>query len=52
MGMFLDKLMDAPQVKRLLSHEYFSVDGKLLQTWASHASLERIHEQVDLPHPA
>jgi hypothetical protein len=42
MGRFLEKLMGAPEVKPLLSDEHFSVDGTLLQAWASHASLERI----------
>ena len=42
MGRFLDKLMGVPEVKPLLSDEHFSVDGTLLQAWASHASLERI----------
>ena len=42
MGRFLEKLMAAPEVKPLLSDEHFSVDGTLLQAWASHASLERI----------
>jgi hypothetical protein len=30
--------MGAPEVKPLLSDEHFSVDGTLLQAWASHAS--------------
>ena len=51
MGGFLDKLMGAPEVKPLLSDEHFSVDGTLLQAWASHASLERIDGQDDLPSP-
>ena len=42
MGLFLEKLMGAPEVQPLLSDEHFSVDGTLLQAWASHASLERI----------
>jgi transposase len=42
MGKFLEKLMGAPEVKPLLSNEHFSVDGTLLQAWASHASMERI----------
>ena len=42
MGRFLQTLMGAPEVKPLLSDEHFSVDGTLLQAWASHASLERI----------
>jgi hypothetical protein len=50
MGKFLEKLMGAPEVKPLLSNEHFSVDGTLLQAWASHASLERIDGQDD-PQP-
>ena len=49
MGECLEKLMDAPEVKPLLSDEHFSVDGTLLQAWASHASLERIEGQEDPP---
>jgi hypothetical protein len=45
MGLFLEKLMGAPEVKPLLSDEHFSVDGTLLQAWASHASLKRIDGQ-------
>ena len=48
---FLEKLMGAPEVKPLLSDEHFSVDGTLLQAWASHASLERIDGQDDPPPP-
>jgi len=51
MGRFLEKLMAAPEVKPLLSNEHFSVDGTLLQAWASHASLERIDGQEDPPPP-
>jgi len=51
MGRFLEKLMGAPEVKPLLSDEHFSVDGTLLQAWASHASLERIDAQDDPPPP-
>jgi transposase len=32
---FLSALLNAPRVKRLLSHEHFSVDGTLLKAWAS-----------------
>jgi len=32
---FLSALLSEPRVKRLLSHEHFSVDGTLLQAWAS-----------------
>jgi hypothetical protein len=51
MGRFLEKLMRAPEVKPLLSDEHFSVDGTLLQAWASHASLEWIDGQDDPPPP-
>ena len=51
MGLFLEKLMGAPEVKPLLSDEHFSVDGTLLQAWASHASLKRIDGQEDPPPP-
>jgi transposase len=51
MGRFLEKLMAAPEVKPLLSNEHFSVDGTLLQAWASHASLERIDGDEDRPPP-
>ena len=40
-----------PGVKHLLSDEHFSVDGKMLQAWDSHASLERIDGQYDPPPP-
>ncbi|MFM7674471.1 MAG: IS5 family transposase [Synechococcus sp.] len=52
MGKFLRKLMAAPEVKPLLSNEHFSVDGTLLQAWASHTSLERIDGEDDPPPPA
>jgi transposase len=32
---FLAALLEEPKVKRLLSHEHFSVDGTLLGAWAS-----------------
>jgi hypothetical protein len=51
MGLFLEQLMGAPEVKPLLSDEHFSVDGTLLQAWASHASLKRIDGQEDPPPP-
>jgi hypothetical protein len=51
MGRFLEKLMGAPEVKPLLNDEHFSVDGTLLQAWASHAALERIDGQDDPPPP-
>jgi hypothetical protein len=52
LGRFLEMLMAAPMVKPLLSSEHFSVNGTLLQAWASHASLERVDGQDDpLPSP-
>ncbi|MCP9850944.1 IS5 family transposase [Cyanobium sp. Morenito 9A2] len=51
MGKFLEKLIGAPEVKTLLSNEHFSVDGTLLQAWASHASLKRIDGEEDPPPP-
>ena len=41
LGRFLEKLMAAPEVKPLLSDEHFSVDGTLLQAWASCAATIR-----------
>jgi transposase len=37
---FLAALLADPQVKRLLSHEHFSVDGTLLKAWASMKSFQ------------
>jgi hypothetical protein len=51
MDHFLEKLKGAPEVKPLLSDEHFSVDGTLLQAWASHGSLDRIDGQDDPPPP-
>jgi hypothetical protein len=34
------KLLNNPQVKPLLSDEHFSVDGTLLEAWASHKSFK------------
>lgn len=35
---FMAKLLNHPQVKPLLSDEHFSVDGTLIEAWASHKS--------------
>src|SRR5947209_1040316 len=35
---FMIKLLNHPQVKPLLSDEHFSVDGTLIEAWASHKS--------------
>ena len=32
---FLARVLDQPQVRRLLSSEHFSVDGSLVEAWAS-----------------
>ena len=37
---FLRKLLDHPRVKPLLSDEHFSVDGTLIEAWASHKSFQ------------
>jgi transposase len=37
---FLAALLAEPKVKRLLSHQHFSVDGTLLQAWASMKSFQ------------
>jgi hypothetical protein len=37
---FLAALLAEPKVKRLLSHEHFSVDGTLLKAWASMKSFK------------
>jgi len=38
---FLSALLADPRVKRLLSHEHFTVDGTLLKAWASMKSFRR-----------
>src|SRR5205809_1665286 len=35
---FMERLLDHPKVKPLLSDEHFSVDGTLIEAWASHKS--------------
>jgi transposase len=37
---FMAKLLNHPQVKPLLSDEHFSVDGTLIEAWASHKSFK------------
>jgi len=37
---FLKAIMEQPQVKRLLSSEHFSVDGTLIEAWASLKSFQ------------
>jgi len=58
---FLVSVLALPRVKRLLSSEHFSVDGTLIEAWASltrvsgHAerlaALDMIEERADRPHP-
>ena len=35
---FMSKLLNHPEIKPLLSDEHFSVDGTLIEAWASHKS--------------
>src|SRR5262249_16182068 len=37
---FMERLLDHPKVKPLLSDEHFSVDGTLIEAWASHKSFQ------------
>jgi transposase len=37
---FMTKLLNHPQVQPLLSDEHFSVDGTLIEAWASHKSFQ------------
>ena len=37
---FMTRLLNHPQVKPLLSDEHFSVDGTLIEAWASHKSFQ------------
>jgi hypothetical protein len=39
-GKFMERLLDHPRVKPLLSDEHFSVDGTLIEAWASHKSFQ------------
>ena len=43
LGRPLAELLAWPEVKRLLSSEHFSVDGTLIQAWASQKSFRRKH---------
>ena len=49
---FLTTLMAQPRVKRLLSSDHFSVDGTLVQAWASMKSLQPIDGPGDPTPPA
>jgi IS5 family transposase len=48
---FLSAIMAQPQVKRLLSGEHFSVDGTLVQAWASMKSFRPKEGPDDPPAP-
>src|SRR5271167_4252481 len=39
-GKFMDKLLNHPKFRPLLSDEHFSVDGTLIEAWASHKSFK------------
>jgi transposase len=48
---FLAELLALPEVRRLLSAEHFSVDGTLLQAWASQKSFRRKDGEDEPPGP-
>jgi Transposase domain (DUF772) len=48
---FLSSLLAQPKVKRLLSSEHFSVDGMLIQAWASVKSFKPMEGPRDPPPP-
>ena len=37
---FMSRLLEHPKIKPLLSNEHFSVDGTLIEAWASHKSFK------------
>jgi transposase len=49
---FLSTLMSQPKVKRLLSTDHFSVDGTLVQTWASTKSFRPVDGPDDPTPPS
>ena len=48
---FLAPILADPQVKPLLSDEHFSVDGTLIEAWASMKSFKPKHGSGEPPHP-
>src|SRR5512132_2441854 len=46
---FLAEVLDQPQVRRLLSSEHFSVDGSLVEAWASMKSFRPKDDPDDPP---
>lgn len=48
---FLAAIVNQPRVKALMSREHFSVDGTLIQAWASHKSFQPKAETTDKSEP-
>ncbi len=48
---FMDAVLNLPRVKALLSDEHFSVDGTLIQAWASRKSFRRKDGNDEPPAP-
>jgi transposase len=48
-GRFLAAVLDRPEVKRLLSDEHFTVDGTLVEAWASLKSFRPKDDRDDPP---
>jgi hypothetical protein len=48
---FLSAVLHQPRVKRLLSTEHFSVDGTLVDAWASMKSFKPVDEDPNHPSP-
>jgi hypothetical protein len=48
---FMDAMLNQDEVKALLSAEYFSVDGTLIQAWASMKSFRRKDGKDEPPGP-
>ena len=46
---FFDAVLIQADAKQLLSHEHFTVDGTLLEAWASHKSFQRKQDPPDPP---
>ena len=50
-AVFMDAVLNLPRVKALLSDEHFSVDGTLIQAWASMKSFRRKNGHDEPPAP-
>jgi transposase len=48
---FFEAVLMQADSKQLLSHEHFTVDGTLLEAWASHKSFQRKQDPPDPPDP-